>query len=241
MPAHLCNSGVRILLILCLGGLSGCSGLGEVVQGSIDQFAAADQPSAPREVTRFQLPEDALIVRDAQLEQALYELGRRIARGYTPESTTDDQRWPPSRCRLAARRDRPGDHFDRLDTSGSDGLAADPDYTSVPRHCRRGGPPITNQFFLRHLSTLALLLAGLTTNFAWSAEPPVIQSFPVLRAETVTPMPRPLTEPRIGTAPIATVGGRRDVLPDPTRAIADPVSPESCVHLEALTREFRQR
>lgn len=85
MPAHLYNSGVRFLLILCLGGLSGCSGLGEVVQGSIDQFAAADQPSAPREATRFQVPEDALIVRDAQLEQTLYELGRRIARGYIPK------------------------------------------------------------------------------------------------------------------------------------------------------------
>lgn len=98
-----------------------------------------------------------------------------------------------------------------------------------------------NQFFLRHLSALALLLAGLTTNFTWSAETPVPQSFPILRVETVPPVPSPLTEPRIGPAPIPTVGGRRDVLPDPAKAIADPVSPESRVHLEALTREFRQR
>lgn len=98
-----------------------------------------------------------------------------------------------------------------------------------------------NQFFLRHLSALALLLGGLTTNFAWSAEPPVIQSFPVLRVDTVPPVPSPLTEPRIGPAPIPTVGGRWDVLPDPARATVDPVSPESRAHLEALTREFRQR
>lgn len=85
MPANLRSLAVRIMVILSIGGLGGCSGLGEIAQGSIDQFAAADQQSAPREVIRFQVPEDALIVRDVQLEQTLYELGRRIARGYIPK------------------------------------------------------------------------------------------------------------------------------------------------------------
>lgn len=62
-----------------------------------------------------------------------------------------------------------------------------------------------------------------------------------LRVEIVQPTPRPLTEPRRGPAPLPTVGDNRDVIADANKAVADPVSPESRAHLDALIREFRQR
>jgi len=68
MPSPLRNFGVRILLMLSIGVLIGCSGLDEIAQNSVDQFAVADQPLAPREAIRFQVPEDGLAVGEAQLE-----------------------------------------------------------------------------------------------------------------------------------------------------------------------------
>lgn len=69
------------LLTLLLGG---CAGLQDIVQGSIDQAAKGN--SAMRIEGSFQVPEDALVVRDPQLTKTLHRLGHLLARGYRPKS-----------------------------------------------------------------------------------------------------------------------------------------------------------
>lgn len=64
---------------------SGCSSVREIAQGAVDQFAATDAQAPQREATRFEVPEDALFARDRQLEQTMFELGRKIARGFSPK------------------------------------------------------------------------------------------------------------------------------------------------------------
>lgn len=65
---------------------TGCAGLKEIAQGSIDQFAKADdQRPAPALAQSFQIPEDALRLRDPQLAEVMHQLGRKVARGYQPK------------------------------------------------------------------------------------------------------------------------------------------------------------
>lgn len=87
---------------------------------------------------------------------------------------------------------------------------------------------------------MTLSLGGFSLPAAAESAPGKVEH-PVQRVAVVPLVPRPLTAPRPGPAPMPTVGRHRDALPDASMAVADPVSPESRAHLEALIREFRQR
>lgn len=74
-------------LLAVVFATTACAGLKEIAQGTVDQFAAADAaPQSPATVARLQIPEDALLARDKQLSEAMYQLGRKVARGYEPKT-----------------------------------------------------------------------------------------------------------------------------------------------------------
>lgn len=87
------NKSLRMLVSLCLvASLTACAGLKEIAQGTVDQFAAADDARSASS-SRFgyvtnvvQIPEDAMRLRDPQLAEAMRQLGRKIAKGTEPKA-----------------------------------------------------------------------------------------------------------------------------------------------------------
>lgn len=62
--------------------MTGCAGLSEIAQGSIDQYARATDgvSQQPAIADSFDIPEDALRRRDPQLAEVMYQLGRKIGK-----------------------------------------------------------------------------------------------------------------------------------------------------------------
>lgn len=79
-----------LFAVMTAFAVSGCAGLSEIAQGSIDQFSASESgDKGPAGAGSFQVPEDALRLRDPQLAETMFQLGRKVARGYQPKVRLD--------------------------------------------------------------------------------------------------------------------------------------------------------